>query len=129
MRILVCGGSGEEGIFFARDLIKYYDDRVSEVIIAGRDLEKANKAVEVIGSKKASARSLDISNTKALAFLNYMRTLEFVSFKESNLLTEEQKQFVDVGIDALEQGKSQTHNEVMNETQKRYPNLFKWAII
>jgi len=66
MRILVCGGSGEEGIFFARDLMKYYDDRVSEVIIAGRDLEKANKAVEIIGSKKASAKSLDISNTKEL---------------------------------------------------------------
>ncbi len=69
--------------------------------------------------------NLDISNTKALALLNYMRTLEFVSFEESSLLTEVQKQAIDVGIDALGQGKSQTHKEVMNETKKRYPNLFK----
>ena len=69
--------------------------------------------------------NIDLSNAKALALLNYIRTLEFVSFEERSTLTDTEKQAIDIGIDALEQGKSFKHKEVMSETKKRYPDLFK----
>lgn len=66
MKILVCGGSGEEGIFFSKDLFEHYDDKLSEVIIAGRNLDKAKSAVEEIGNTKAVPLSLDITNKDEL---------------------------------------------------------------
>lgn len=66
MRVLVCGGSGEEGITFAKDLIQFYGDRIDKIIIGGRDLDKAKKAVADIGSSKGSAQRIDISNHKEL---------------------------------------------------------------
>jgi len=68
--------------------------------------------------------NMDLSNAKALALLNYIRTLDFVTFERSNILSEIQKQAIDVGINALEQGQSYKHNDIMSETKKRYPNLF-----
>ena len=67
---------------------------------------------------------LDMSNAKAPAFLNYIRTLEFVSFDEKQTLSEEEKQAIDIGIDALERGEKLKHRDVMNNMKKRYPNLF-----
>ena len=69
--------------------------------------------------------NIDTSNEKAIALLNYMRTLEFVSFEEPTALSEIQRQAIDIGIEAVVQGKVQSHEEVMDETRERYPNLFQ----
>ncbi len=69
--------------------------------------------------------NIDISNAKALALLNYIRTLEFVTIEEAQTLTDLQKEAIDIGIDALEKGKSHSHKQVISETKKRYPQLFK----
>lgn len=69
--------------------------------------------------------NLDITNAKALALLNYIRTLEFVTIEETNTLTDKQKEAIDYGIEAIEQGKAFDHEHVLNETKQRYPNLFK----
>ncbi len=69
--------------------------------------------------------NIDLSNTKALALLNYIKTLDFISFEEEIKLTEEQKQFIDIGIEAIKQGKIYKHEDVIAETKKRYPNLFQ----
>ncbi len=69
--------------------------------------------------------NIDPTNAKAMALLNYIKTLDFVSFEEKPTLTDAQKQAIDTGIEALEQGKSSKHKDVMIETTKRYPNLFK----
>lgn len=68
--------------------------------------------------------NMDLSNAKAIALLNYIQTLDFVTFEESNILSEIQKQAIDIGIKALEQGKSYKHSDIISETKKRYPNLF-----
>ena len=68
--------------------------------------------------------NIDLSNNKALAWLNYMKTLEFISFTEEIRLSEIQKQAIDIGIDAINQGKTYEHKDVMEATKKRYPNLF-----
>ena len=69
---------------------------------------------------------IDITNNKALALYNYIKTLDFIYLKEeSNILTIEQKRAIDKGLEQLKNGESKTHEEVMNETKKRYPNLFK----
>jgi hypothetical protein len=69
--------------------------------------------------------NLDISNAKAIALLNYIRTLEFVTLEETKALSDIQKQAIDLGIDALENGKSISQKKVLNETKKKYPHLFK----
>ena len=68
--------------------------------------------------------NIDISNAKALALLNYIRTLDFVSIGENQDLTDNQKQAIDFGIASLENGKYTKHTDVLNETKLRYPNLF-----
>ena len=68
---------------------------------------------------------LDMSNATALALLNYIKTLDFVSFVENETLSDVQKHEIDIGIKALEEGSSLKHSEVMSETKKRYPNLFR----
>ena len=69
---------------------------------------------------------IDITNVKALALLNYIRTLDFIAIKENkNILTNEQKQAIDKSIEQLKNGESFTHDQVMNETKQRYHNLFK----
>ena len=67
---------------------------------------------------------LDMSNAKAPALLNYIKTLEFVSFDEKYTLSDAEKQAVDEGIDALERGEKLKHKDVMNNMKKRFPNLF-----
>jgi predicted transcriptional regulator len=44
---------------------------------------------------------------------------------ESTSLTQEQKKAIDKGLESLDDGNKTTHEQVMNETKSRYPNLFK----
>ena len=45
--------------------------------------------------------------------------------KEEEELSEELKAALDKGIESLEEGKSSTHEEVMNRMRKKYPDLIK----
>lgn len=66
MRILICGGGGEEGSAAAKDLIQFYGDRISKLVLGDIDLDKVNRTVAAIGSDKVSACYLDITNYQAL---------------------------------------------------------------
>lgn len=67
---------------------------------------------------------LDMSNDKAPAFLNYIKTLEFVTVDEEYELTDAEKNAVDEGIASLERGEKLTHEEVMHNMKKHFPSLF-----
>lgn len=51
--------------------------------------------------------------------------IEAILKREFSILTNEQKEAIDKGVNALENGNKIPHNQVMEETKKRYPNLFK----
>jgi len=51
--------------------------------------------------------------------------IEKLLTKETSALTIEQKNAIDLGLDSLDSGKRTAYDEVINETKKRYPNLFK----
>jgi methyl coenzyme M reductase alpha subunit len=44
---------------------------------------------------------------------------------ESTSLTQEQKKAIDMGLKSLDDENKIPHDQVMNETKNRYPNLFK----
>lgn len=44
---------------------------------------------------------------------------------ESTVLTKEQKKAIDLGLKSLDDGRRIPHEQVMDETKKRYPNLFE----
>jgi hypothetical protein len=67
---------------------------------------------------------LDMSNAKASALLNYIKTLDFVYIDEKYTLSDAEKQAVEEGLASLDRGKKLTHEEVMNNMKKRFPNLF-----
>lgn len=69
---------------------------------------------------------IDMNDNKALALINYIRTLEFIRIKEEDRegLTDEQKSVINEGIEQLKYGNSSSHDNVINETKERYPNFF-----
>lgn len=67
---------------------------------------------------------LDMSNAKATALLNYIKTLDFVYIDENYTLSDAEKQAVEEGLASLDRGEKLTHDEVMNNMKKRFPNLF-----
>lgn len=67
---------------------------------------------------------LDMSNAKASALLNYIKTLDFVYIDEKYTLSDAEKQAVEEGLASLDRGEKLTHEEVMNNMKKRFPNLF-----
>jgi predicted transcriptional regulator len=67
---------------------------------------------------------IDPENVKAMALLNYIKTLEFVLVETTIELTDDQKNAVDTGIDALNYGRITKHQDVVHETKKRYPDLY-----
>jgi lysine 6-dehydrogenase len=108
MRILNCGGSGEEGIFFTQDLLKFYDDKVSQVILCGRNQDKLNKAVAEIGSKKVTTRVLDINKhaemVKAMKdvdlVMNYVGPFFRWGTKVLKAAIEAKKHYIDIDDDS-----------------------------
>ncbi|NPA45564.1 MAG: hypothetical protein GXO49_08520 [Chlorobi bacterium] len=67
---------------------------------------------------------LDMSNSKAPAFLNYLKSLDFVSFEEKYQLSDDERFAIEIGLKDLEEGNKLKHKDVMNNIKKRYPNLF-----
>lgn len=51
--------------------------------------------------------------------------IEALLKREFSSLTNEQKEAIDKGLDALEKGDKFSNSQVIEETKKRYPNLFK----
>ena len=70
--------------------------------------------------------NIDTSNHQAIALLNYIRTLDFVSFNDKKIkLSDIQKEALNEGLKDLHESKSLEHSEVLKETKKKYPTLFK----
>ena len=57
----------------------------------------------------------------------YKKILNFLNAETSNKseLTPELKDALDKALESSRQGKTHTHEEVMKETRKKYPTLFK----
>ncbi len=71
--------------------------------------------------------SIDTSNSKAKAFIAFIRTLDFIQILDDDgdfTLSDEQKAAVDKAIQSADEGKLTPHNEVMKEFESRYPNYF-----
>ncbi|NOQ75629.1 MAG: hypothetical protein GQ574_26715 [Crocinitomix sp.] len=73
--------------------------------------------------------SLNIQDSKAVAFLNFIRTLDYVKL-ESNSdneieLTDDLKKALDESIKSLKDEGGTSHTQMMSETQKKFPKLFK----
>ncbi len=64
MKVLVVGGYGAQGSIICTYLARSSD--VSEIVCAGRNLEKAKKLVERLKSDKVTAKKLDATNSDEL---------------------------------------------------------------
>jgi predicted transcriptional regulator len=67
-----------------------------------------------------------------LAGVNESKVIrQFMLLKRTNeettsiVLSEAEKQAIDKGIQAIEAGRVESHEEVMESTKKKYPQLFK----
>jgi saccharopine dehydrogenase-like NADP-dependent oxidoreductase len=58
MRIVVLGGSGMMGCISVQDLAR--SEGVSEVVIAARNMDKAQQVADYIGSSKVSLAQVDV---------------------------------------------------------------------
>jgi len=67
---------------------------------------------------------IDPSDFKASAFLDYMRTLDFISIREDKSLTPEQIAAIEVGIASIETDGAIPHDQVMADMKLRFPDLF-----
>lgn len=69
---------------------------------------------------------IDINSKDALALLNYIRSLQYVSILEDEMddLSAEQKTAINQGLKSLKEG-SLSHEKVMNSTRERFPHLFE----
>ena len=73
---------------------------------------------------------LDIQDNKAAFILELLKNFAFVkttklSEGEIPSLTKAQKKAIDEGILDLEEGRTIPHEQVVEETRRRYPDLFK----
>ena len=67
MRIVVLGGSGMMGCISVQDLAR--SEGVSEVVIAARNMDKAQQVADYIGSSKVSLAQVDVRDREALVAL------------------------------------------------------------
>ena len=61
----------------------------------------------------------------AIQEVTLLDKIEALLTYESSSLTKEQKISIDLGLKNLDDENTIPHEQVMNETKKRYPNLFK----
>jgi hypothetical protein len=79
---------------------------------------------------KAMKVLLDIQDNKAAFIMELLKNFAFVKttkLTDSKVptLTKAQKEGIDEGLRDLDEGRTSTHEQVMEETKKRYPNLLK----
>jgi predicted transcriptional regulator len=68
---------------------------------------------------------IDMNNAKALALLNYIRTLDFISLNENMAdFSDEQKAAIDKALLSVEEGKTTAHDKVMQKLENKYPKYF-----
>lgn len=68
---------------------------------------------------------IDMNNAKALALLNYIRTLDFISLKENVAdFSDEQKAAIDKALLSVEEGRTTAHEKVMQRMENKYPKYF-----
>ena len=57
--------------------------------------------------------------------MEYVRTLDFAEVEGDDLtLSPEQEAAIQQGLESLASGKGIPHQEVMNQTRKKFPHLF-----
>ncbi len=108
MRILICGGAGDEGSAVTRDLIRFYNDKISKIILADIDSDRASGVVAEIGTDKVSAQHLDVSNHRALVkaiqevdiVLNYVGPFYRWGAKVLKAAMEAKKHYIDIDDDS-----------------------------
>ena len=72
--------------------------------------------------------SVPEGDSKAIALLNYLKTLDFVQLKKAekgdwwNLISSENQASVQRGVDDLDNGKSQSDNAVRNSVRQKIIN-------
>jgi DNA-binding protein YbaB len=71
--------------------------------------------------------TLDINDNKAVAFLNFIQSLDFVTIKNDDefQLSDLQKRAIDEALNQVECNKTFSHEEVMSEMKNRHPKYFK----
>ena len=68
----------------------------------------------------------DISKPEAKAFIEYARTLKFISVDEEEIaLSSEQIEAINEARISLKKNKGKSHEEVMSKMKNKYPNAFK----
>ncbi len=71
--------------------------------------------------------NIDTSNSKAEAFINFIKTLDFVDIYDDNEnsdLSSKQKLAIDIGLESLEKGRKIPHKKVMEQFKAIYPKYF-----
>jgi DNA-binding protein YbaB len=71
--------------------------------------------------------TLDINDNKAVAFLNFIQSLDFVTIKNDDefQLSDLQKRAIDEALNQVESNKTLSQEEVMSEMKNRHPKYFK----
>jgi len=70
--------------------------------------------------------TIDIQDSKATAFLNFIQSLDFVTInEEDNQLTDYTKRGIDIGLQQVEEGKTLSNDEVISEIRNRHPKYYK----
>ncbi|MEO9258228.1 MAG: hypothetical protein ABI207_07595 [Crocinitomicaceae bacterium] len=66
---------------------------------------------------------IDDSNPKAKAFLEFIKTLDFI--KEVQIDEKQIKKAIDEGIESLEKHGGIPHEEIMSKMKNKYPRYFR----
>lgn len=71
--------------------------------------------------------TLDINDNKAVAFLNFIQSLDFVTIKSDDgfQLSDLQNRAIDEALNQVESNKTISHEEVKSEMKNRRPKYFK----
>jgi hypothetical protein len=72
-------------------------------------------------------RIADISNPKAKAFLEYVKTLDFIQFdnQEEVLLSDEQIQAINEARSSIKENGGIPHTEAMERMKNKFPKAFR----
>lgn len=72
---------------------------------------------------------LDIQDNKASFIIELLKNFSFIKTTQlsdsKTKLTKTEKKAIDEGLKAIDEGKITSHEQVMKETKKRYPDFFK----
>jgi hypothetical protein len=73
--------------------------------------------------------SLNIQDSKAVAFINFIKTLDYVKLESSGEseieLTDELKTALDDAIRSLKDEGGISNSQMTSDTKKKFPSLFK----